>query len=463
MTNAKKNIHFNISERKVLLRLMDIVMVFCGLFVLEQIFGFEYLTLDRQHFVSLGVLILYLTVFGSVFEIYDLQKSSKTDVTFKNVVLTASTVVIFYMLTPVVTPFLPDKRMQIVYFYIAFFVSIFLWRLVYINFISSPRFYRKVLLVADISTIEHVIKPLQAADPNYKIVGFINSEQPAETPIKFKGLKEFDSHEILRVIAENAISEVLVATYNPETIKIGIYHDLMALLESGFVVREYTQVHEELTNKVPIQFVGNDFYKYFPYSRSHQNKLYQFFRSLFDVLLSIIGICFGLSLVPFILIGNLLGNKGPLFYTQERVGRNGETFKMLKFRTMLPHKNKYSKWTAENDIRITPFGNFLRRSRVDEIPQFFNVLKGDMSLIGPRPERPFYVNELSKSIPFYEMRHIIRPGLTGWAQTNFKYGTIEDSLEKLQYDLYYIKHRSFFLDMTIMVKTISTVIYYRGQ
>ena len=121
-------------------------------------------------------------------------------------------------------------------------------------------------------------------------------------------------------------------------------------------------------------------------------------------------------------------------------------------------------WAVEDDSRVTPFGRFLRNTRLDEIPQFVNVLKGEMSIIGPRPERPFFVKELSQLIPFYETRHTIKPGLSGWAQVNHRYGsTVEESLIKLQYDLYYIKHRSFFFDFNIIIKTLSTVIYYRGQ
>ncbi len=148
-----------------------------------------------------------------------------------------------------------------------------------------------------------------------------------------------------------------------------------------------------------------------------------------------------------------------------RIGENSKPFRILKFRTMkINAESNGIKWAQKNDLRITKFGNFLRRSRIDEIPQFYNVLKGDMSIIGPRPERPFFVNELSRIIPFYETRHIIKPGLTGWAQVNTRYGSsIDDSLTKLQYDLYYIKHRSVFLDFSISVKTLSTILYYRGQ
>jgi lipopolysaccharide/colanic/teichoic acid biosynthesis glycosyltransferase len=267
------------------------------------------------------------------------------------------------------------------------------------------------------------------------------------------------------VINKHKISEILVASYDSETITPGIYHDLINLLEHGFTIREYTQVYEEITYRVPIQFVGKDFYKYFPFSRSNQNTLYLFFHRTFDVLFSVIGLLIGTLLLPFILLGNLIANRGPLFYIQERVGKNGKVFEIMKLRSMIVNaESDGAKWAQKNDVRITTFGKFLRRSRLDEIPQFINVLKGEMSIIGPRPERPFFVNELSRIIPFYETRHIIKPGLTGWAQVKTRYGSsVDDSLTKLQYDLYYIKHRSIFLDLNVVVKTLSTILYYRGQ
>ncbi|EPR74567.1 Bacterial sugar transferase [Winogradskyella psychrotolerans RS-3] len=244
-----------------------------------------------------------------------------------------------------------------------------------------------------------------------------------------------------------------------------VYHDLISLLERGFKIRDYTQVYEELLHKVPIQFVGKDFYKYFPFSRSNENKLYIFVQRAFDVVFAIIGLLIGILLLPIILLGNVVGNRGPLFYTQERVGKNSTPFNILKLRSMVVDAEQNgAKWAQKNDSRITKFGMFLRRSRMDEIPQFYNVLKGEMSIIGPRPERPFFVNELSRIIPFYETRHIIKPGLTGWAQVKTRYGaSVDDSLTKLQYDLFYIKHRSIFLDFNIFIKTLSTILYYRGQ
>jgi lipopolysaccharide/colanic/teichoic acid biosynthesis glycosyltransferase len=170
-------------------------------------------------------------------------------------------------------------------------------------------------------------------------------------------------------------------------------------------------------------------------------------------------------LLPLILLGNLLGNHGRLFYVQDRIGRNGLTFKIIKLRTMVKNaESNGAVFTTMNDSRITVFGKFLRKARIDEFPQFINILKGDMAVIGPRPERPVFVQEIAEVMPFYETRHVVKPGLTGWAQVNYSYGeTIEDSLIKLQYDLYYIKHRSIFLDLNIVLKTFSTVLFYRGQ
>ncbi|GAL71399.1 bacterial sugar transferase [Jejuia pallidilutea] len=169
--------------------------------------------------------------------------------------------------------------------------------------------------------------------------------------------------------------------------------------------------------------------------------------------------------IPLILLGNLIANKGPLLYTQERIGKNGNLFRIIKYRTMVVDAEKNGAvWAKKNDARITPFGKFMRNTRIDEIPQFINVLKGEMSLIGPRPERPHFVRELSQVLPFYETRHIVKPGLTGWAQVRTRYGaSVDDSLLKLQHDLFYIKHRSFVLDVNILVKTLSTVIFFRGQ
>ena len=459
-------IHFEISERKVLLRLVDILVVLFGIFILSTYFGFKYLSISSENTIPLTVLVIYISIFGTVFELYNLQKASKLDVSFRNIVLCMSTVVLFYLLTPIITPFLPEARLQIIYFYITLIAFVFVWRILYNTLIASPRFCKRVLLVGELPSIDNVVTTLTTADPSYSFVGFINSEGKSTTDsISYKKLKEYTSKYLSILIMEEQISEIIIAVNNAEHITPDLYHELMLLLERGYKIREYTQVYEEVTNRVPIQYVGKDFYKYFPFSRNNENQMYKFFQRIFDIIFSLFGILFMLVIIPFVYLCNLLGNKGSLFYTQERIGRNSTLFTIYKFRTMVTNAEaKQIQWAKKNDARITAFGNFLRRSRLDEIPQFINILKGEMSIIGPRPERPFFVAKLSRSIPFYETRHIIKPGLTGWAQVNSRYGgSVEESLTKLQYDLYYIKHRNPFLDLYILLKTLSTILYYRGR
>ncbi|WP_157209035.1 sugar transferase [Mariniflexile maritimum] len=462
---SKKGIHFEISERKVLLRIFDVISILAVLYFVSNTFDFDYFTINQENWRWAFVLILYISIFGTIFELYDLQKSSKIEKIATSIVFTASVTVLFYLLTPFFTPILPDNRLQIIYFYFAILFALFVWRMAYVTFIVSPRFYKKVLIVGEISNIEAIIEAFGNADPNYKIIGFINCEHKKQDKIKFKGIIEYSPKQIYQVIKEEHISEIVIASYHSSSITPEIYKDLITLLEGGFPIKEYTRVYEDMMQRVPVQFVGKDFYRYFPFSRSNHNKLYLFFQRLFDLSIAVIGLLFGLLVVPLVLIGNLFGNRGPLFYSQERIGKNGNLFKIIKFRTMIKNaETGGAVWAKKNDVRITPFGKFLRNSRLDEIPQFINILKGDMSLIGPRPERPHFVRQLSQILPFYETRHIVKPGLTGWAQVKTRYGSsVDDSLLKLQYDLYYIKHRSFLLDVNIFIKTLSTMIFYRGQ
>ncbi|MCR9183301.1 MAG: sugar transferase [Flavobacteriaceae bacterium] len=460
MTKSSK-IHFEVSERKVLLRILDIVTVFLMLYGMGVIFSFDYVTISADRWEWLIVLALYISVFGTVFELYDLQKASKVDVVFKNIVLTSSITVLFYLLTPFYTPQLPGNRLQIIYLFIAIILALFLWRLAYIMLISTPRFYKRILIIGNVSNVKLMKDAIEKSDPNYKVIGFVNTGKESSELLDFL---QFTSSDIKRIIQENAISEIIVAGSFSKRISLPVYTQLLDLLEKGFPIKEYTQVYEDLTQRVPVHHVDKDFFRYFPFSRSNQNKLYLFFHRFMDIFIASIGLLLGIVVIPFIFLGNLIGNRGSLLYFQERVGKNGKTFFIIKLRSMVKNAEaEGAVWATRDDMRVTKFGRFLRKSRLDEVPQFINVLKGDMSIIGPRPERPVFVKELSKEIPFYEIRHIIKPGLTGWAQVKCEYASsTEDTLEKLQYDLYYIKKRSLFLDLNILIKTFSTVIFYRG-
>lgn len=464
---VNKKIHFEISERKILLRIFDVVLVLMALYLVGIIFKFNYFNISASNYYWTIVLGFYIIMFGTVFEMYNLQVASNQFQIIKSIVLTSSTTVLIYLLTPVYTPVLPSNRLQIVFFYIAIFLALFFWRMFYVRFLASNRFSKKVILICDKDQLEELVLGLESVDPHYKVMGYINSDSINDTIEKSKNhfVENIDINKLEDFVTKNSVSEVVIASQKTDGITVNLYNQLIHLLESGFVIREYTQVYENITQRIPVQYVARDFYRYFPFSRSNQNQLYLLVVRIIEVIISLLGVSLGVLLSPFILIGNLIGNKGKLFYTQERVGKNGKIFKILKFRTMKTNaESNGAVFAAINDSRVTAFGKFLRKTRIDEFPQFINILKGDMGVVGPRPERPVFVKEIAEVMPFYETRHVIKPGLTGWAQVNYSYGeTINDSLIKLQYDLYYIKHRSIFLDINIIFKTISTVLFYRGQ
>jgi exopolysaccharide biosynthesis polyprenyl glycosylphosphotransferase len=463
--NSNKKIHFEISERKLLLRLFDTLLVLLALYIISSLFDFRYFTFSKDNFIWSVVLAVYLNIFSSVFEMYNLQVASNQFQVIRSIILTTSTTVLFYLLTPIYTPVLPSNRIQIIIFFLSIFTTLLLWRLFYVFFLASHRFVKKAILVCDQEQLDELISGIESVDPHYKFIAFVNSDETDADSAKTFSIRRIPSQNLEAFVRKTSISELVIATQKTDGITVNLYNQLIHLLENGIIIREYTQVYEDSTKRIPVQYVSRDFYRYFPFSRSNQNHLYLLFSRIFDVLFSVIGLLLGLVFFPLILFGNLFGNRGPLFYTQERVGKNGQVFRIYKFRTMVKNaETNGAVFTTINDTRITAFGKFMRKTRLDEFPQFINILRGDMSIIGPRPERPVFVQQIAENMPFYETRHVVKPGLTGWAQVNYSYGdSIDDSLVKLQYDLYYIKHRSIFLDINIVIKTFSTILFYRGQ
>ena len=457
--------HFEVSERKVLLRVFDTAFVLGALYVVGEYMGIGYLQISINQFYYALVLALYLNGIGTIFEMYNLQVASKQYQILKSTIITASVTVLLYLMTPFLSAQLPKQRLQILFFYSTVLLALLFWRIVYVKFLASNRFIQNVVLVCDKSQVEELVLGLENADPHYRIIGYVNSDVLDQNPFESHFVPNIAIDDLQTFATENIIFEIVIATQKTEDITVELYQQLLRLLESGSTIREYIQVYENKTQRIPVQFINRDFYRFFPFSRSNSNQLYLLNVKIMENIIAIVGLFCGFLLLPFILFINALGNRGKLFYKQERVGKNGEVFQILKLRTMIENAEQQGAvFSNSKDRRVTPFGKFLRKSRIDEIPQFINILKGEMGIIGPRPERPFFVNEIAKIMPFYETRHVIKPGITGWAQVNYSYGeSIEDSLIKLQYDLYYIKHRSIFLDLEIFIKTISTVVFYRGQ
>jgi exopolysaccharide biosynthesis polyprenyl glycosylphosphotransferase len=235
------------------------------------------------------------------------------------------------------------------------------------------------------------------------------------------------------------------------------------LHETGLRVRTLAGFSEEWLGKLPISELERVSLM-FDISDLHRAG-YARLKRVLDLVVATCGLLALAATVPIVLLGNLLGNRGPLFFRQPRVGRNGVTFEILKFRTMRDAPGPAERqWTVRGDPRITPFGRVLRRTHLDELPQVVNILRGDLSVVGPRPEQPRYVEELTAKIPFYGLRHLVRPGLTGWAQVKYPYGSNEvDALEKLQYEFYYLGNQSLGLDLNVIRRTLRHVFGLGGR
>ena len=241
--------------------------------------------------------------------------------------------------------------------------------------------------------------------------------------------------------------------------------DLLAeaavLHADGLRVRDVLAFYEEWIGKIPHRELGQAVLM-FDIAEVHRAG-YRRGSRLLDVAVAAIALVPLALATSLVLLGNRIGNRGPLLYRQPRVGRDGHVFEMLKFRSMRPGDST-GQWTSTDDDRITKFGRMLRLSHLDELPQVVNILKGDLSVVGPRPEQPQYVDLLSEKIPFYQLRHLVRPGLTGWAQVNYPYGADErDALEKLQYEFWYLRHQGLMLDARIIARTLRHVLGFKGR
>ncbi len=239
--------------------------------------------------------------------------------------------------------------------------------------------------------------------------------------------------------------------------------ELLDLRMKGVKIEEATTWLEKISGKIEVE---NLYPSWLVFGEGFRRSTpFIIVRRALSIVISLIGLVLALPLLPLIVLAIRLDSRGPVFYTQRRVGKGGRTFKVVKFRTMRQDAEAANgaQWAGDNDPRVTRVGKFLRSSRLDEIPQLWCVLKGDMAFVGPRPERPEFIEWLSNQIPYYSVRHMVRPGITGWAQVKYKYGsTVADAREKLQYDLFYIKNASIGLDLLIMFQTVKTVLLRRG-
>ena len=324
-------------------------------------------------------------------------------------------------------------------------------------FISMPKldtFKTRVLVVGRGSLGQRIRNFLgNEGSHTLKQVGYIDLDDPAQS-LALAG--DGATADLCRLAREADAHEIVIASREWRGLPVW---KLLDCKMSGTRITDYLSFWEREAGQIDLNEVKPSWLALSDGFR--QNGLHLFVKRTLDITVSL---AFLLLTLPILVIAAALiklESKGPVFYLQQRIGRHGRTFNAIKFRSMYvdAEKDGVPQWAAHLDPRVTRLGHVIRRARIDEIPQMFNVLRGDMSFVGPRPERPFFVKELSESIPLYDLRHNVRPGITGWAQINYPYGaSVEDARRKLEYDLYYVKNGGLFLDFVIILQTVRVVL-----
>jgi sugar transferase (PEP-CTERM system associated) len=333
--------------------------------------------------------------------------------------------------------------------------ALFGWRLGFTWLVQLPILVERVYVLGTGERAQRVVQGLrQNPELGVEIASWTGKLEGAVT-------RDSVAAHLMEVVHRQKVHRVIVAM--PDRRGTIPMRELLDLRLRGVKIEEATSWLEKISGKIEVENLYPSWLVYgLGFRRSTPVIV---IRRAISFIISLLGLILALPLLPFIILAIRLDSRGPVFYTQTRVGKGGRLFKVMKFRTMRQDAEAVSgpRWAGDHDPRVTRVGKFLRASRLDEIPQLWCVLKGDMAFVGPRPERPEFIEMLSKEIPYYGVRHMVRPGITGWAQVKYKYGrSVDDSREKLQYDLFYIKNASIGLDLLIMFQTIKTVLLGRG-
>ncbi len=337
------------------------------------------------------------------------------------------------------------------------------WRVLSHWVLSHPRFGERVLIVGTDSSAEGLTKAILAnRNFGYRIVGLIG-EDPAQVgtilaEVPIVGVVG----DLNKIVNRQRVDRVVVALSDRRG-HLPVDQLLKLRLQGRVLIEEGTSIYERIMGKISVEMLRPSWIIFS--GGSKRSRFWSVSHRLFNFVLALIGIVLSFPLWVLTAIAIRLESSGPVFYQQQRVGKNGNPFTIIKFRSMRQDAEKNGPvWATKDDDRTTYVGRFIRKVRIDELPQLINVLRGEMSFVGPRPERPVFVEQLTELIPFYSQRHLVEPGLTGWAQVKYDYGaSVEDALQKLQYDLYYIKNASLFFDIWIMLQTAKIVLFGRGR
>lgn len=470
--NSATSLRLGLSERRVLLVGGDLVMAFIAVVVALY---FWVLSISPEDSVSVIQFLqdrppdwfYFLPFFWVVLlvETYDLHRASSWLHTRNSLLVAAALgmgiyIIYYFAAAPGTLP-----RRGIAIFAVTALALTTLWRLLYMRIFTSPQFTRRAVLVgagAAGRTLLRVIHGLHPAP--YQIVAVLDDDVE-KIGKHIEGLEVLGGSELLSgIIAEHGVSDILVAVSGH--MKDGTFHALLDAQENGVEIVRMPTAYEELLGRVPINYLEADWLVRSFVDDTRVNRFYQLGKRLFDILGGLVGVIILIVLTPFVALLTLIDSGWPVIFSQTRAGKGGRPYRIIKFRTMRVDAEKEGspQLASEDDERSTRLGHILRKTRIDEWPQFINVLRGDMSLVGPRPERPEFMEHFERRIPFFRARLLEKPGITGWAQVNYGYASSEEEMGvKLEYDLYYIKHRGLILDAVIILRTLATVLGFRGR
>jgi len=439
--------------KKIILLFGDVAILYLSLWLTLLIrYGADFdFQRWQQHFWPFAIIYFFWLIVFYIAGLYELTLARNNvnfySTLFRGLMINAGLAIAFFYFIPYfgITP-----KTNLFLNLIILTLLFSSWRQLYNYLLKASALVNNVLFIGknkETDQISQIIK--NNPQLGYRTIKQINP-QDIQTPF-----------DLLEMATQKNIRTIITAIDPHQDSKL--VQSLYQCLPLKISFSDLPSFYEKILGKVPISSIGEIWF--LENLTESQKNFYEAFKRIFDMLIAFTFGVISLILYPLITLAIKLDSPGPIFFKQRRIGQDGQIFKVIKFRSMIKEAEKNgAQWADQQDHRITRVGRLMRKTRSDELPQLWNVFIGQMSFIGPRPERIEFVQQLEKEIPYYQIRHIVKPGLTGWAQVNFHYGaSVEDSIEKLQYELYYIKHRSLVLDLSIILRTIKIVLKGGGR
>ncbi len=464
----KKRWRIRNGERQAILFLGDLLVTYIAIFVGLYFWGqkdwldFSWAFLGQRApfwFFLLPVLWIIFLI-----EIYDIRKANRREDVIRGIATAAGISFIIYLIIFFISDPNSLPRRGVFIFIIAATILTFAWRLLYIRIFTAPVFMRRALMIGAGkagSTLAAMLRDLQSGP--FLLVGYIDDD-PEKQGKEINGYKVLGTGEMMTGLINDLDITDLIFAISGE-LKPELFRAILTAAENDIEVTSMPTLYEEVFGRIPIFLLQSDWILRSFIDQTHTTGVYESVKRLIDVAGSILGLLLLIVLYPLIAFSIIIDSGFPVLYSQMRVGKYGQPYKIFKFRTMYQdaEKDGVARTASANDTRITRVGKILRKSHIDELPQCWNILIGENSIIGPRAEQIELVNKFQQELPFYRARLFIRPGLTGWAQINQRYAsTVEDTAVKLEYDLYYIKNRNLLLDLTIILRTAGAVLGFKG-